>query len=351
MLQKIDDIHISLREIDGYNLPFNAVICEREAGKSTQLVAKLWKIYKEGNTALLFRRNIVDVTEPYIESILEIIHKFYDESFEFVYTKSALEDGIVKIKDKNGKLIFIIIALSIKVSRIKSLVLRNIKAFFFDEFICNPKFDEKYLKSEADKFKEAYNTFYRETDTQIKCYFFGNPYSMYNPYFMWWGVDVSKLERGKILTGKNWAVWCYEITQELREYILKRNPLYQFDDAYTKYAFFGQAINDENIRLSKQPANYSLKWLFRAEGKYIGIYQNHYVDNLCDMYFCRIEDSIGIRRNVYCYDFNELVDRCAIMSRDDKEKFARFKRALQRNLVTFENIAVYYIVIEIYNFI
>ena len=351
MIKEMDSMHISLREIDGYNLPFNAIICEREAGKSTQLVAKLWKIYKEGNTALLFRRNIVDVNEPYIESLLEIIHKFFDEAFIFKYNKTALTDGIVKIFDKDDKLMFIIIALSVKVSRIKSLVLRNIKAFFFDEFICNPKFDEKYLKSEADKFKEAYNTFYRETETQIKCYFFGNPYSLYNPYFMWWNVDVSRLQKGKILTGKNWAVWCYELTPELREYILKRNPLYQFDDAYTKYAFFGQAINDENIRLSTQPVNYSLKWLFKAEGKYIGIYQNHYVDNLQDMYFCKIEEKIGSRRNIYCYDFSELIDRCAVISRDDKEKFARFKRSLQRNLVTFETIAVYYLIIEIYNFI
>ena len=351
MIKELDSMHISLREIDGYNKAFNYVVCEREAGKSTQLVAKLWKNYKDGYTSLLFRRNVVDITIDYINSILEIIHKFFDESFEFYYNLTSLKDGIVSIKDKDNKLIFVIVGLSIKVSRIKSLVLRNIRAFFFDEFICNPRFKEKYLPSEADKFKEAYNTFYRESEVMIKCYFFGNPYSLYNPYFLWMGVDVSKLKKGSIYTGKNFLVWCYDITPELRKYILERNPLYEFDDAYTRYAFFGQAINDENIRLSQLPINYSLKWLFRANGKYIGVYQNRYVDALQDMYFCKIEESIGNKRNVYCYDFNELVDRCAIISNDDREKFARFKRALQRNLVTFESINVYYMIIEIYNFI
>lgn len=351
MLIKKDNMHISLRAIDGKNKPFNYIICEREAGKSTELVAKLYKNYKEGFTSLLFRRNVVDVTELYIDSLLEVIHKFHDESFIFIYNKGALKDGAVKVMDKDGKLIFILVALSIKVSRIKSLVLRNIRNFFFDEFICNPKYDEKYLKGEADKFKDAYNTFYRETETQIKCYFFGNPYSLYNPYFFWMNVDVSKLKKGEIYVGEEFAIWCYEITPELRKYILERNPLYKFDDAYTRFAFFGQAINDENIRLSSQPTNFQLKWLFRSESKYIGVYQNNYIDNLQDMYFCKFEEKIGNKRNVYCFDFNELIDRCAIMSREDKEKFARFKRALQRNLVTFSDIAVYYLIINIYNFI
>ena len=351
MLTPIDNMHISLRETDGYNKAFNYIVCEREAGKSTQLVAKLWKNYKDGYTSLLFRRNVVDITEDYINSLLEIIHKFFDETFEFFYNKTSLDNGIVTIKDKDGKVVFLVLGLSIKVSRIKSLVLRNIRAFFFDEFICNPRFKEKYLPSEADKFKEAYNTFYRESEVMIKCYFFGNPYSLYNPYFLWMGVDVSKLKKGEIYVGKNYLIWCYDLSPELREYILKRNPLYEFDDAYTRYAFFGQAINDENIRLSSLPLNFALKWLFRANGKYIGVYQNHYVDNLCDMYFCKEEEKISAHRNVYCYDFNELIGNSAVISRDDKEKFARFKRALQRNLVTFESINVYYIIIEIYNFI
>ena len=351
MIKEKDSMHISFREIDGYNKPFNFIISEREAGKSTELVSKLWRIYKDGGVSALFRRNVVDITEDYILSLLEIIHKFYDDTFEFNFSKVSLDSGIVRVYDKDNKMMFVVIGLSIKVSRIKSLVLPNIRAFFFDEFICNPKFQEKYLPKEADKFKEAYNTFYRESDTQIKCYFLGNPYSLYNPYFVWIGLDVSKLQKGKIYVDKNYAVWCYQITPELREWILKRNPLYEFDDAYTKYAFFGQAVNDENIRLGSQPRSYKLVYLFRSDSKYIGVYKNNYVDNLSDMYFCKFEESIGANRNVYCYDFNELIERCAIISREDKEKFARFKRALQRNLVVFSEIAVYYLIIGIYNFI
>ena len=35
---KRDNIHYSTRKIDGYNLPFNFVISERELGKSTTII-------------------------------------------------------------------------------------------------------------------------------------------------------------------------------------------------------------------------------------------------------------------------------------------------------------------------
>lgn len=39
-----DKLHYNTTKIDGYNLPFNFIISEREAGKSTAIV--LDKIYK-----------------------------------------------------------------------------------------------------------------------------------------------------------------------------------------------------------------------------------------------------------------------------------------------------------------
>ena len=348
MLVEKDNIHISLRELDGYNLPFNFVVCEREAGKSTELVSKVYKIYKNGGVSLVFKRNVVDITDEYINSFNEIINKFYDEDFKLYYKQGEKKEGIVRIKDKEGKTIFILLALSVKISRIKSLVLRNIKAMFFDEFICNPEFNERYLPNEANKFKEAYNTFYRESEVMIKCYFFGNPYSMHNPYFMTWGIDLQLLKKGEISIQKNIAIWCYDLTPELREYILKRNPLYEFDESYKKYAFFGKAVNDEHIRISILPINYSLKYLFKIDGKYIGVYQNRYYEDREDRFYCQFEDNPSKYRSAYCYDFEDLIERTSLISIDDKERFYRFKDAMRKNKVTFKDINVYYLIIELY---
>lgn len=350
MIKQKDNIHYSLRKIMGYNKAFNAVISEREAGKSTELASTLYNTYKAGGTCLLIRRQIVDITEAYILSLEAIIRKFYDDKFSFYFKKGELSEGVVYIFDDKGKLVFAVIALACKMSRIKSLVLPNIRYIFFDEFICNPRFDEKYLKGEDTRFKEIYNTFYRESDTGIKCFFFGNPYSLYNPYFLWWNVDTKQLKRGNILSGSNWCVECYEITQELRDYILARNPLYEFDDAYRRYAFEGKAINDERIKVEQRPNNFSLRYVFKVEDSYIGVYKNN-KDNNNDRFFAEFVTDVSARRCAYCFDFRDLVDGCALLSMQDRLKFASLKSAMRKRDISFSEIAVYYMLLDVYNVI
>lgn len=344
-------MHISFRPIMGYNLPFNAIISEREAGKSTEWVSYAYRNFQDGYTTLILRRHVNSITTAYIESIRMIINKFYDEEAKFIYKQGELKEGIVYIYIKE-KLFACVVALSKPIADIKSLVLPNIALIVFDEFIVNPKFKEKYLHGEAEKFREVYNTFYRETDKKLKCLFIGNPYSLYNPYFSWWKVDTSKLKAGAMLRGHNWIVWCYQITDELREYILSRNPLYEFDDSYTRYAFHGEAVADENARLgNKIPQNYYLEYIFRINDKFVEVYKNQYINDLEDKFYCRTTDSIGGRRHAFTFDFAQMVDRTALISKDDKYRFQRLKRAMQRNNVICNNIEVYYLILELYNYI
>ena len=64
---------------------------------------------------------------------------------------------------------------------------------------------------------------------------------------MWLGVDTKRLKPGAIVVGDNYVVQCYQMKEELKQKILAENPLYQFDNAYTKYAFEGKNVNDMNI--------------------------------------------------------------------------------------------------------
>ena len=167
-----DNLHFTCRTIDGYNVPFNFVPCEREAGKSTAWVLdKAYKAFREdGSTTIVLRRKVVHITEAYISDIAAIINKFTDDAVVFEFNRGSIKDGIVNVKI-GGQLFMRIIGMSIDITAIKSLVVRNLRYIIFDEFICNPKFGEKYLKDEATKFMEIYNTFRRESDN-LKCYFF-----------------------------------------------------------------------------------------------------------------------------------------------------------------------------------
>ena len=245
-----------------------------------------------------------------------------------------------------------ICALSVDITALKSLVLRDLKYIIFDEFICNQRFGEKYLKDEATKFMEVYNTFRRESDN-LKCYFMGNPYSLYNPYFMFFNVSSAKLKRGAIITDKkSFVVQCYEITKELRDYILSVNPLYQFDNAYTKYAFEGVNVNDQNIIIrDKVPESFKLAYIFKASGKYIGVFRAEwYVVDEEINYYCKFlkPELISKRRDIICFDFEELVERTVMLSPEDRFKFAKIKTAMRKRLIAFESIECYYLIEEIY---
>lgn len=347
-----DNLHFTFREIDGYNKFINFVISEREPGKSTSLwLDKIYKAFKEGKTSIVVKRQIADITDVYINDSVEIIRKFADENFKVYYKKTSLKDGIVdlKVHDENGeeRIFCRLIGLSNPLSRIKSLVLRNLKYVLFDEFICNQKEGEKYLKGEAFKFFEMINTFQRESDN-LKVYFCGNPYSLFNPYFLELGVDTSKLKRGSIVKGDNYVIQCYEMKPELRELILKKNPLYKFDNAYTKYAFEGSNINDSNIRIENKPVNSFIEAVFRVSNKYLTVFKN--MDFSQDIrYFIQLSDTVSKRHEVLCFDLKELVNGTSLASNIDKLQFHYLKACFRRRLVVFSSIECYYLFEEVYS--
>lgn len=154
-------------------------------------------------------------------------------------------------------------------------MLKDVKYMFNDEFICNMRAGEKYLT--ADEYfliKEIYTTYNREASTPIRIIAAGNPYSVYTPLFMGLGVDTAKLKPGAFVVGPNYVIDCFQVPPELKKRILQENPMYQFDDAYERYAFGGEAINDQNIRIHKtEPQGFKLKFVFKMGQDYLSIHK------------------------------------------------------------------------------
>jgi hypothetical protein len=285
----LDNIHFNTTKIDGPQRPFRCAISEREPGKSTALWLKFYKEnYVNNTTIIVLRRLQKDVSAIYIDDIGKLLNKFTMVPVLLDYNKGSAKDGIVDVyiseiepnadsTDKNTakynrRLFFRVVGLSNELTRLKSMLLPNLKYLLFDEFICNERHGEKYLREETFQFKELYNTFNRETKNGIISYFIGNPYSVYNPYFTWWGVDTRRIKPGAYFSNKICTIECYKMKQELRDMILKKNPLYEFDDTYKSYAFDGAAINDLNIKLIKKPTGAQLKYIFKVNNTYIGYY-------------------------------------------------------------------------------
>lgn len=353
MVQKLDNIHYSFREIDGYNRPYNIVLGPREAGKTTVMWCS--KIYpnwvKDKKPWIYLVRNATEITEALIDSIFSVnINKFNDDTVTPEYKTSDFDKGIVDVKIK-GETFIRIVALSCKLRKIKLAVLKGLKGVYMDEYEVDPQSKESYIANEGFKIKEAYTTWRREADGVLKMYFTGNLYSLFNPLFISLGVPVNNARKGEFLVGDFYVFhWC-TITPELKAKLLESNPLYKFDESYKGYGLEGNNLRDSNIRIGKLPPNYSLQFVFRLQNKNIGIFKNNNILDYDDLFFCKELDEVGARRCIYCFEFNDLVERAIIFSRDERNKLARFKVALRLQRVVFSDINMYYLTEEVYKYL
>lgn len=354
-----DGTYFSNKAIDSYNKAIRMAISAREPGKSTAAcMEKYFPAWKRGHTYVIIRRRTVAITDEYIQSLARTIRIFNDGEWSLKYERGSRKDGVVSVK-LNDQDFVLIVSLSISIDRIKSLVYHDIEGFLFDEFICNPAWGEKYLPHEVEKLFEVYNTLRRfyihkndPTKPQCPIYFYGNPYSLYNPYFLYFGVKVNDLKPGMIQSGPNWVVQYYKISDKLRALLLATNPLYQFeDDKYARYALEGIAINDEKYKIDpKMPQNYPLSFVVRIENQYIGIYMANDQTSLRNgsTHYCRIINKDSIRREVMCFDFDQLVDGTVMKNRGDEWRFVAFRLAMQKRKVEFDNVMTANLCEEIY---
>ncbi len=349
--QPRDNIHWSWRPIDGYNKPFNFGMSPREPGKtdSTWWEKIYCNWYNDKKPWIYMVRQSVEITEAMIQDIEDTLNKWSIDTIELKYTKGAFKDGIVDVKIKD-ELFFRIVSLSITLRRLKLAKIPNIGGVFMDEYIIDPRTNEKYQPKEAFKIKEAYTTWRRSYEGKgyLKMYFAANPYTLFNPLFIDWGVDINKLRRGETYVGDQFVIHWGVLHPELKKMLLEKNPLYKFDEEYGQYALEGMAINDKNIRLGNLPQNYQLQFVLRSNNKNIGIFKNNYIEDLCDRYFCQFLDDVSAKRTIYCFEFQDMIDRSILLSIDEREKLQRFKEAIRKRSVVFKDINVYYFIEEIY---
>lgn len=360
-----DNIHMSWRTLDGFNKWANVFISPREPGKTD---TTWWeKIYcnwcKDKRPWGYLVRQVVEITEAMINDILDtIINKWSVDIIEFQYNKGAFKDGIVDVKIK-GELFFRVVALSIPLRRLKLAKIPNIGGIFMDEYIIDPRTGEKYLPNEWFKIKETYTTWRREYkgNGTLKLYISANPYSLFNPIFVGLNVPLDKLKKdeyvevnGKwklihhILVGAEYAIEWGVLHPLLKEELLKKNPLYRFDEEYNQYALEGCAVNDRNIQLGTLPKNYYLQFVLRIDGRNIGIFRNNYIDDMRYDFYCAYVDRVSAERVIYCFDFQEMIERTILVSFEERMMLQRFKDAFRKRAITFENINIYYYLEELY---
>ena len=362
---KRDKLHFRWNKTLSYNKIWNFAIGERESGKSVDSWFLIWNAFHyENRPSIVLRRRISDITSAYIEDTTNVLNKFLEKPIQLLYMKGDIKQGIVDIKIGDaGKeyswkeiqklpVFFRVIGLSNPMNRIKSLMLKDVKYFFFDEFICNLRGGEKYLT--ADEYfliQEIYTTYNREASTPIRILAAGNPYSVYTPLFMGLGVDTSKLKPGAFVVGPNYVINCFQVPEELKKIILKNNPMYQFDDAYKRYAFSGEAVNDQNIRICKcEPKGFKLKYVFKMGNDFISIHRGNNRD--FKFWCCKHKadwlQKISKKRKIVVFNFGDMIEGAVKYNVQNVKDFYDLKQAMDNRQITYNCIDAQYMLEDIY---
>lgn len=356
---KHDNIHLDGRRLDSYDKPFNFFITERETGKSSWAYTKMYKTFiHRHRPSILIRRRINDITDIWINDVGETINQFLKTPIELDFKKGSIKEGVVDVYIKTpiphvaaGKVFFRVIALSNPKSRIKSLVVEDPAYIIFDEYILDTQAGEKWLPGEAGKFQDLYKTFSRHAikyGHQLRCYFLGNPYSVYSPYMTWLEADLTAIKPGAFIVGKQYVIDCQQLSPELRKFLIEKDPLYQFDNSFTKY-LFGTAVNDTRFPIiPQQPPGYKLKYIYRFNHRNIGIFYQDVTRAKagydCGKYWICILENYKGSRDIFACDFDNLVEGTRIVTTDMHAMTWRLRDAIGSRDVTYQTIECGYLI-------
>lgn len=364
--QDLDNMHFSWDNALSYNKTWNFAIGERESGKSVNSWIKLYNaFYYLGCPSIVLRRRIADMTSAYVDDIATLLNKFLKPKYQIqlLYLKGDVSSGIADVHVGNATenyswaslktmpTFFRIIGLSTPMNRIKSMVLKNVRYMFADEIIANVRGGESYLPGDEHfLIKEIYTTYNREAEKPIKILGAGNPYSVYCPVFSGLGVDSSKLKPGAFVVGSDYVIDCFQTPPELKAEILRRNPMYQFDDSYKRYAFGGESINDQNIRLQKtEPQGFKLKWVFKLGKDYISIHQGKCDKRMKEPFkywICKHHgdwlEKVSKRRRVIAFNYADMISGVVKWTPLDHQNLSAIKDAMAQRQVTYNCVDASY---------
>lgn len=349
-----------------YNKVWNFAVGERESGKTVDSWFLLFNAYiYEHRPSIVLRRRIADMTTTYIDDIENVLNKFLDRKVQLLYLKGDVKQGIVDIHIGEAgesysytaikKLpIFVrIVGLSNPMNRIKSLMLPNVKYIFFDEFIANLRGGEKYLPADEHfLIQEIYTTYNREAETPIRILAAGNPYSVYTPLFLGLGVDSSRIKPGAFIVGDNYTINCFETPPKLKAQILAANPMYEFDDSYKRYAFGGEAINDQNIRIQKtEPRGFKLRFVFKFGNDIVSIHQGN--GNDYKYWVCKHSidwlTKMSKNRRIICFNFGDMIDGSIKYGHEQLIDMVSVRKAMNERRITYNCIDASYMMEDAYS--
>lgn len=259
-----------------YNCLFNFIVGQRGLGKTYW--AKKWCVkdfINNGNQFVYIRRYKSEIS----------VNNFFDQ------IRNEFPDADFQVKGKaffiNGSYAGQAIALSTGITK-KSMSFERTYNVIYDEFIIEEG-NYRYLKNEVKCFLDLYETInrLRIDDKEARVFFLANAISLYNPYFVHFGI---KFDRSNVYRGNEiYAEIGYddEFTEAKRK--TRFGKLIQGTE-YEQYILFNNFYLDNKDFIGKKVNACSYAFTLTFENKTFGVwidykggkyYVSHDVDPYC----------------------------------------------------------------------
>lgn len=161
-----------------YNALFTMVMGGRGIGKTYSAKKRAIKNFLNKGEQFVYMRRYKSELKK-ISTFFSDIAKEYPEH-EF---KSSAKGFFIDDKQAG-----FVMTLSTQVIE-KSTAYPDVSLIIFEEFLIDPASNYHYLRNEVETFLEAYSTVSRDRD--VRALFLANNISMYNPYFLYFGLHLA----------------------------------------------------------------------------------------------------------------------------------------------------------------
>lgn len=303
-----ESLYYDLNKVKSYNKFINMIIGQRSIGKTYAVKREVISRYIKGKGKFVYMRRtgtqIDDLKEPDGEDKFtkDIQKAFPNHELGFKGNKFYCD----------GEVMGYAIPIT-KPGSLRGSSYEDVTTIFFDEFISIGTPDDRYRPNEFEDFLNILDTIIRTRDN-AKVYMVANPYSLVNPYFTGWGLEVKAGERLSIYQDIIIDFYDSEEFAEARKQTSLGRVMQH--TGYGQFSLDNQSIVDSDAFIKER--NHSSKFLFNMEYRRFGI--SVFYDEKTKLYHASkminkdykgkivFEDYMISERTLYCRHYKDYAE-------------------------------------------
>ncbi len=258
----MDSMYYNVDSALSYNALFTMIMGGRGIGKTFSAKKRAIKNFlNKGEQFVYLRRYKTELKKAVPTFFADVAREFPDHKFKSTSKGLYIDEQLAGF----------CMTLSTQVVE-KSTAYPDVTLVIFEEFLIDPSSSYHYLRNEVEIFLEAYSTIARDRDVRVL--FLANNVSLYNPYFLYFGLRLTGDET--IAKAKDGDVILLKVSSEaFADHMAKtRFGKIIAGTSYGEYAIGNVSLRDSNAFIEKKQGTAYYYFGFYFGGDFYGVWRD-----------------------------------------------------------------------------